>query len=149
MALWHHSEALTACGEPDLALQCADEALAAARRVGHRGWTATALLARGVALAETGYVAGAEAGLRAALESSEHLSLFGCWARARLALLLIRSGRLEEASTHVASALASGPPLAQYEARLARCEPPSLGEMRTPSDWSATPASLRRREATG
>jgi hypothetical protein len=48
--------------------------------------------------------------------------LFACWAHARLALVLIYRGRLDAAAKHVDEALATGPPVGQYEARLARCE---------------------------
>lgn len=122
MALWHHSEALVACGSPSEGLDYADAALATARRVGHRGWTATGLRARGIALEELGDVRGAEAAFRGSLEISEHLSLFKCWGHARLASLLVRRARPDEAAHHVSRALSSGPPLSQYEARLAQCE---------------------------
>ena len=37
-------------------------------------------------------------------------------------MVLLDQGRLDDAATHVDEALALGPDLAQYEARLARCE---------------------------
>jgi tetratricopeptide (TPR) repeat protein len=54
--------------------------------------------------------------------SGEHLVMFRCWGHARLALALLEQGRLDKAATHIDQALASGPGLAQYYARLARCE---------------------------
>ncbi len=122
MALWHTSEALTATGEADLARAVADEALALARHLGHRGWTATALLGRGLALEGSGDLDAAAESYRRALDESLHLPLFACWARARLARVLVRQGEVGGAGPLVDAALTSGPALGRYEARLARCE---------------------------
>ena len=47
--------------------------------------------------------------------------MFRCWGHARLALVLLGQDRLDEAATHIDQALALGPDLARYEARLAQC----------------------------
>lgn len=121
-SLWQRAEALAACGRPAEAQETAEASVAVARRIGHRGWTATALRGRGIAKQAAGDLAGAEAAFRESLATSEHLPLFTCWAHARLALLLVTGGRLDEAAPHVAAALGTGPPLGHYEARLAHCE---------------------------
>lgn len=82
-ALWHRSEALTALGRADAGLACAEEALAIAQGIGHRGWTATASLAVGLAQHAAGDLGRAESALRDSLETSRHLPLFTCWAAAR------------------------------------------------------------------
>ncbi len=69
-----------------------------------------------------GNLDGAEEAFRGSLATSEHLPLFTCWAHARLALVLVATNRPDEAAWHVARALATGPPLGHYEARLAHCE---------------------------
>ncbi|MGY1711295.1 ATP-binding protein [Geodermatophilus sp. SYSU D00758] len=119
-ARWHRSEVLTACGRIDDALADARQARDTARRLTHRGWTATALRAEGIALRAAGDPASAEAALRRSLTEARGLPLFSCWAHAQLALVLTDQGRLGEAAHHVGEALAAGPPLGQYEARLAR-----------------------------
>lgn len=53
---------------------------------------------------------------------SEHLVMFNCWAQSRLALVLLAQKKYDAAAAHVQEALATGPGLAQYEARLAQCE---------------------------
>jgi DNA-binding SARP family transcriptional activator len=121
-ALWNRAEALAATGRAAEALTAADEAVAIARRIGHRGWTATALSARGIALHGAGDLSGAEVALRESLASSQNVPLFACWAHARLAMVLTAQGRLDEAATHAEKALATGPPIGQFAARLARCE---------------------------
>lgn len=147
VALWQGSEALAGLGRAGEALAAADEALAVARRVGHRGWTATALRARGIALTGLGDLAAAEAAFRESLDTSEHLALFESWARARLAMVAVRTGRAEEAAVQATLALRLGPPLGHYEARLARCQAAvALGE-----DGAATlvAEALARAEAGG
>ena len=99
----------------------ASDALAIAEGIGHRGWTATALRARGIAQQAGGDLAAAEASFRRSLATSEHLPLFACWAHARLGMVLVAADRLDDAAAHVEHALAIGPPLGHYEARLARC----------------------------
>jgi hypothetical protein len=63
-AQWQRSEALTACGSLDEATIAASDALAIAEGIGHRGWTATALRARGIAQQAGGDLAAAEASFR-------------------------------------------------------------------------------------
>ena len=48
-ALWHRAEALTELGRVDEAAADSAEALSIATRIGHRGWTATAWRATGLA----------------------------------------------------------------------------------------------------
>jgi tetratricopeptide (TPR) repeat protein len=121
-ALWHCAEALAAAGRPDDALAAAEEALSIALRIGHRGWTATAYRAVGIARQAAGEATEALAAFERSLELSEHLNLFACWAAARAALVLVGLGRLDEAAQHVRRALAEGPPLGHFEARLAEVE---------------------------
>jgi DNA-binding SARP family transcriptional activator len=120
--LFVRSDALTACGRLEEALAAADAALSTARLIGHRGWTATALCGRGTALHAAGDPAGAEAAFRESLDLSAHLPLFACWAHSRLSLVLLTQGRMDEAAEQVDEALRTGPPVGQYEARVARCE---------------------------
>lgn len=135
MVLWHQAEVLAGCGRPDESLAAAEAGRDLALRIGHRGWTATTSLAMGLAHAALGNRAGAIAAFHESLRASgEHLVMFRCWGRARLALVLIDQDRLDEAATHVDQALASGPGLARYEARLARCE---LGVRRGDDDVGA------------
>lgn len=123
MVLWHHSEVLVECGQAAEALATAEAGLAIAQRIGHRGWTATNLLARGVARAALGDLPGSAAAFEESLSvSGEHLIMFRCWGHARLARVLLARGHVEEADRHVHLALESSPELAQYEARLAQCE---------------------------
>ncbi len=124
MTLYHHAEVLVGCGRADEALMNAETGLALGRRLGHRASMATTSLALGVAHAALGHTADAVAAFEESLQiSGEHLNvLFRCWGHARLAVVLLDQGRLADAATHVDEALALGPDLAQYEARLARCE---------------------------
>ena len=122
-ALWHRSEALAALGDPDEAAGCAREALAVAGRIEHRGWTATALRALGIALRTGGDLPGAAEAFRRSLDTaSGGLTLFSSWAAAQLALTMIAGGDPAAAGPLVHRALTEGPALAQYEARLARAE---------------------------
>jgi tetratricopeptide (TPR) repeat protein len=122
MVLWHHSETLSASGDGDDALEHAREAVSAARSLRHRGWTATAHLALGVARETRGEPDEAEAAYRRSLEGGDPFPLFATWAAARLARLLIGQGRLDEGTRYVAEATREGPALGQYEARLAQAE---------------------------
>lgn len=123
MTLWHHAEVLVGCGGADEALVNAEAGLALGRRLGHRGSVVATSLAVGLAHAALGDPARAVAAFQESLRTSgEHLVMFRCWAQARLALVLLGLDRLDEAATQVDQALASGPDLARYEARLARCE---------------------------
>jgi tetratricopeptide (TPR) repeat protein len=122
-ALWHRCEALAALGRAEEALGCAREALAVADRLGHRGWTATALRALGLALRAGGDLPAAAGAFTRSLETaSGGLTLFSSWAAAQLALTAIACGEAGTAAPLVHRALAEGPALAQYEARLARAE---------------------------
>jgi DNA-binding SARP family transcriptional activator len=121
-ALWHCAEALAGAARPDEALAAAEEALAIAQQIGHRGWTATAYRALGIAREAAGQPSEALAAFRCSLEISEHLNLFASWAAARVALVLISLDRLAEAAPLVQRALAEGPPLGHFEARLAEVE---------------------------
>jgi tetratricopeptide (TPR) repeat protein len=121
-ALWHRSEALAALGRTGEAAETAREALAVAERLGHRGWTATALRALGIALDAGGDPAGAAEAFGRSLATASGLTLFSSWAASRLALAAIAAGDLATAIPLVERALGEGPPLAGYEARLARAE---------------------------
>ena len=122
-ALWHRSEALSGLGRADEAEADAGEALTIARELGHRGWTATAHRARGIALAARAELDEAAAAFEAsAVAAGESLTLFAAWAAARSALVAVARGELREVDALVARALALGPPLGQYEARLAEVE---------------------------
>lgn len=145
-AQWHRSEALTACGRVDEGAGAAADALTIAERLEHRGWTATALRALGIAREADGDRDGAERAFRRSLAISGHLPLFACWAHARLALVLVSTGRLDEAADHVEWALTTGPPLGHYEARLAHCE---LAVARGQRDADALVADAADRAARG
>ncbi|GAA0382577.1 hypothetical protein Acor_57360 [Acrocarpospora corrugata] len=118
-ALWHRSEALSALGRPDAALADGQAALAIARRLRHRGWTATAWRAIGIAHQNVGDLPAALDAFRQSLDLSANLDLFGCWAAARAALACIGMDRLGEADPLVARALVTGPALGRHEARWA------------------------------
>ncbi len=124
MTLYHHAEVLVGCGRADEALLNAEAGLALGRRLGHRASMTTTSLALGVAHVALGHPADAIAAFEESLRiSGEHQNvLFRCWGQARLALVLIDQGRLDEAATHIDQALAVGPSLSRYETRLARCE---------------------------
>ncbi|MBO3749858.1 AAA family ATPase [Streptosporangiaceae bacterium NEAU-GS5] len=118
-ALWHRSEALSALGRPGEALADGQAALEIAQRLRHRGWTATAWRAIGLAHQSAGDLAAALDAFRESLSRSANLELFGCWAAARAALACVGLGRLDEAAELVSRALATGPPLGLHEARWA------------------------------
>lgn len=122
-ALWHRSEALTALGRLDEAEDDARRALEIARSAAHRGWTATAYRALGIALYAKGeHADAADAFAASASTAGTELGLFACWAAARRALVAVTTGRFADAQRFVAQALATGPPLGHYEARLAAVE---------------------------
>lgn len=121
-ALWHTTEALAALGRSEDAIAAGDEALAIARRIEHRGWTATAWRAIGIARQSSGDLDAALNAFEQSLANSEHLNLFSSWAAARCALVLIARGRLDAAAQLVERALGEGPPLGHFEARLAQVE---------------------------
>lgn len=120
-ALWHRSEALTAVGRLEDALDDASAARLIAERLGHRGWTAAAARAQGIALRADGDLARAEDAFRTSLVLSGQVRLLASWAHAQLAMVLTDRGALDEAVIQAAAALAEGPPLAHFEARLAAC----------------------------
>lgn len=121
-ALWHRSEALTALDRSEEAAADAAEGLAIATRIGHRGWTATAWRAVGLAAQRRGDLDEALRAFRTSLDLSEHLGLFASWAAARSALVLVSAGRPADAVPLVERALGEGPPLGHYEARWAQAE---------------------------
>ncbi len=146
-ALWHRTEALAALGRGDEAAAAADEALEIATRIQHRGWTATAWRARGLAAQACGDLEAALAAYRRQLELSEHLGLFACWALARISLVLVRLDRAEEARPLVARAVIEGPPLGHHEARWAQAEVAhALGD---PIAGELAVAALGRMETAG
>jgi tetratricopeptide (TPR) repeat protein len=122
-ALWHRSEALSGNGRGDEAEADARQALSIATDLAHRGWTATAHRALGIALTAQGRldVAAIEFA-RSAEVAGDTLSLFASWAAARSALVWVSIGDLDAAADKVRRALGTGPPLAHYEARLAQVE---------------------------
>lgn len=121
-ALWHTAEAYAALGRVAEALVTGREALAIAQTLEHRGWTATAWRAVGIAQQTAGDLDAALDAFERSLAISEHLNLFASWAAARSALVLVGLGRLDEARVRVRRALAQGPPLGHYEGRLAQVE---------------------------
>ncbi|MFC4942622.1 BTAD domain-containing putative transcriptional regulator [Pseudonocardia sp. GCM10023141] len=147
-ALWHRSEALSGLGRTDEAAADAREALAIARGVDHRGWTATAHRALGIALQTAGDLDGAAAAFAASADvSGESLSLFASWAAGRSALVAIAGGRLAGVDALVERALALGPPLGHYEARLAAVELAAARE--APSCAELAGAALEAARAGG
>jgi DNA-binding SARP family transcriptional activator/tetratricopeptide (TPR) repeat protein len=121
-ALWHTAEALAALDRGAEALAAGEEALAIARQIAHRGWTATAWRAVGIAQQSLDDPEAALGAFTASAKSSTHLNLFASWAAARRALVLVELGRLAEAAPLVDLALAEGPPLGHYEGRWAQVE---------------------------
>ena len=122
-ALWHRSEALSGLGRTDEARQDAADALRIARTAGHRGWTATAHRALGIAHQTAGELdAAARAFAESAAVAGDALTLFAAWAAARSAQVALARGRPAEAEPLVSRARAVGPPLGQHEARLAEVE---------------------------
>lgn len=144
-ALWHRSEALSGLGRADEADADAREALTIARGLGHRGWTATAHRARGIALTARGELDEAAASFaESAAAAGESLTLFAAWAAARSALVAVARGELRGVDAMVERALAVGPPLGQYEARLARVELlAARGDPTTPERAAAALALAR------
>jgi tetratricopeptide (TPR) repeat protein len=146
-ALWHRSEALSALGRPAEAEADARSALGIARSVGHRGWTATAWRALGVALQGQARLDDAASAFdESARLAGETLTLFASWAAARSALVAIPLGRLDDAERSVERALAVGPPLGHFEARWAQVE---LAAARGSDDCAALAAAARQRACAG
>ncbi len=145
--LWHRSEALSSLGRAAEAMADAREALALSTRIGHRGWTATAWRAVGIAEQAAGDLDAALASFEFSLQRCENLELFGSWAAARCAMVLTAMGRTGRAADFVERALATGPPLGHYEARLAAVElAAALGDG---GAGSLAVDALRRAEAGG
>ena len=137
-ALWHRSEAQSALGRTGEALESAHEALRLAEQVGHRGWTATGWRAIGLALACSGEHEAALEAFGESLAVGEAVPLFCCWAHARMSLACVELGDLEAAAEHARLAVAVGPPLGQYEARLARAVVATLRDEETADQLVAT-----------
>ncbi len=137
-ALWHRAEALSALGRLEEAEASGRAALKVAEGAGHRGWTATAHRAIGITLQAQGRLDEAAAAFEhSAAAAGDDLTLFACWAAARGAMVAVASGRLTGAGRLVARALATGPPLGHYEARLAAVE---LAVERGDDGWPALAA---------
>jgi tetratricopeptide (TPR) repeat protein len=146
-ALWHRSEALSALGRHLEAEADAREALRVAREVGHRGWTATAWRALGIALQGQERLDGAAAAFgESAQTAGETLTLFASWAASRCALVAVALGRLDDAERAVQRALATGPPLGHYEARWAQVELAAAGGT---DDCAALAAAAWHRAGAG
>lgn len=145
-ALWHRSEAQTSLGRVDDALTSAEEVLAIADRLDHRGWLAPAWRAIGLAHEAANSVRAALGAQQRSLEAGRDVPLFASWAHARIALLQVRSGDLDAAVPSVMRALRTGPPLAQYEARLASC---TLSVYRHDAAADRLVADARRRAVDG
>ncbi len=121
-SLWHTAEALAALDRGDEALDASTEALTIAARISHRGWTATAWRAIGIAHQARADPDNALDAFQHSLDVSEHLNLFASWAAARSALVLVELGQLTRAASMVEQALREGPPIGHYEGRLAEVE---------------------------
>lgn len=145
-ALWHRAEALAAASRPDEAGEAAREALAVAERLGHRGWTATALRALGIAERAAGRQHAAIDAFGRSLEAAAGFPLFASWAASQLALTLLAQGRFEEAEPLVRRSLGEGPPLAQFEARLARAELSAARREPGAAHLTAQATALARRD---
>ena len=146
-ALWHRSEALSALGRVDEAEADAIEALTIAHRVGHRGWTATAHRAHGIALATRGDLDRAAAAFAASgTAAGDALTLFASWAASRTALLAVACGSFDLAAAAVQRALSLGPPLGHYEARFAQVE---LGAARGDAETPLVAAAALRQARIG
>jgi hypothetical protein len=140
-ALWHRSEALSGLARWAEAEADAREALRIARTIDHRGWTATSWRAIGIALTGQHRLdAAARAFAASADAAGDSLTLFASWAASRGADVAIRRGRLHEAAVLVERALALGPPLGHYEARLSRVQ---LAAARGDADLAALAADAR------
>lgn len=121
-ALWQLAEAKTALGHTDEAVEDARQSLAIATSISHRGWTVTALRALGIAYRGAGDLERAEDAFQRSLDMATGFSFFSSWAASQLALTMIERGELARARPLVRRALAEGPPLAGFEARLAEVE---------------------------
>src|SRR5882757_6135687 len=146
-ALWHRSEALSGLGRGEEAEDDAREALRIAVSIDHRGWTATAYRALGIAMQTLDRLDDAAAAFQSsAAAAGDTLTLFASWAAARSALVALRCGSPAHAARHVERALALGPPLGHYEARLAEVE---LAAARGADDVSVLAAGALTAAQTG
>jgi DNA-binding SARP family transcriptional activator len=146
-ALWHTAEACAALGRPAEAIAAGEQALAVAQRLGHRGWTATAWRALGIARQSAGDLDSALAAFERSLDCSQHFNLFASWAAARCALVLVALGRTGAAAPLVTRALAEGPPLGHFEARLAEVE--LAAALGAPTTSALAAEALRLADAAG
>jgi tetratricopeptide (TPR) repeat protein len=121
-ALWHTAEALAALDRHEEARAAGEEALEIAQRIGHRGWTATAWRAIGIARQGAGDLDAALLAFQQSLDNSANLGLFASWAASRCALVMLALGRVDDAAAFVERALSEGPPLGHFEARWAEAE---------------------------
>jgi hypothetical protein len=142
--LWHRSEALSALGgspRPSRRPRGAHRR----RTVGHRGWTATAWRALGIALQEQQRLDEAAAAFGSPRRLRETLTLFASWAAARCALVAVALGRLDDAARSVERAggrAAAG----HYEARWAQVE---LAAARGTDDCAVLAAAAWHRAGAG
>jgi tetratricopeptide (TPR) repeat protein len=118
--LWARSEVLAERGRYGEGEESARAALAIARQLGHREWTAAAFKGLGTVYLAAGDLAAAEAAFRECLEEAEGIPIFTSWAAAGLASVFFARHNLEAAETYVARALEEGTELAKYDARLVR-----------------------------
>jgi tetratricopeptide (TPR) repeat protein len=113
-ASWHRSEALSALDRTEEAEATAREGLDVAQRLGHRGWTATAHRAIGIALQTRGELDAAAAEFEeSGRVAGDSLTLFASWAAARLAQIAI--ARHRDPSALISRARSLGPPLGHLE----------------------------------
>jgi DNA-binding SARP family transcriptional activator/tetratricopeptide (TPR) repeat protein len=145
-ASWHHSEALTAAGRTALAIETAERGLALAQRIGHRGWTAAAYRAHGMAQEAAGDLHLAQVSFGRSLAAADGFPLLTSWAHARLGRVLILLGDTAGSARHIDTALATGPPLGHYEARLARV---ALAVARSEPDVARLVARARENAVRG
>ncbi len=116
------SHVLAVLARADEARRSAEEALAIAHRLGHRELTVGGTFLLGYAHQAGCGLDDAEACYREALKAATRLPLFASWAASGLARVLIARGALQAAEPYVEEAFSVGPPMALYEARLARAE---------------------------
>ena len=114
--------ALSRLGRAEEARESAVEAHETGRTLGHRELVAASLFFTGLVHEATGRLGEAEAWFRQSLEAAGGIPLFSSFAASGLARVLISRGDLGQAEQHVVRALAEGPPMALYDARLAAVE---------------------------
>jgi tetratricopeptide (TPR) repeat protein len=115
--------ALLGLGRIEESKVLATDGLIMARELGHRGFTAVALLILGTVSRAAGDIQGAEGFFRESLEEGQGMPVYSSWAAAQLARCLIERGELAEAERYTAEAMhKAGLPLTHYELRLAQAE---------------------------